>query len=522
VLGGELRQVALSTRELNPAALPARIWINEHLTYTHGYGVCVAPVNRISPEGLPEYFVKDIPPVSSVPELKVTRPEIYYGEMAARYVFVNTRAEEFDYPTGEENAYTSYKGSGGIRVGGLGGRLLFGLYFGEPKIVLSTDLVPESRVLIHRTVRERVAKIAPFLNWDADPYLVIRRDGTLTWMLDGYTATDRIPYSAPVRGVGNYIRNPVKATVDAYNGAVTLWAVDAEDPLLRTFESIFPHAFAPLDSMPEDLQEHMRYPQPLFAVQAQVYATYHMTDPQVFYNKEDLWRVARRGDGSSMTPYYTVMRLAGVGEKEEFILMLPFTPARKENMIAWMSARCDPPHYGKLLVYTFPKQRLVYGPQQIESRINQDTDISKELTLWNQQGSQVIRGNLLVVPVDSSLIYFQPLYLQAQGQAGLPELKRILVAFGDRIAMETTMAGALDDVFGAGASDRSLAAAEASTPEAATATGPPEGEAQAAERLRRAAELYSRAQQALRRGDLQEYARQIEELGRVLSEDSRR
>ena len=515
-LDGELRQVALSPRELNPAALPARIWINEHLTYTHGYGVCVAPVNRISPEGLPEYFVKDIPPVSSEPGLRITRPEIYYGELAAEYVFVNTSAQEFDYPTGAENAYTRYAGKGGIRLGGLGGRLLFALHYGEPKIVLSTDLVPDSRVLIHRTVLDRIGRIAPFLQWDDDPYLVIRADGRLTWMLDGYTTTNRIPYSAPTGRLGNYIRNSVKATVDAYNGTVRLWAVEPDDPLLRTFAKIFPGAFAPFDSMPADLQAHMRYPQRLFAVQAQVYATYHMTDPQIFYNKEDLWRVARRDDGSSMSPYYTVMKLAGVGDQEEYILMLPFTPSRKENMIAWMSARCDPPHYGKLLVYAFPKQRLVYGPQQIESRINQDTDISKELTLWNQQGSQVVRGNLLVVPVDSSLIYFQPLYLQAQGDAGLPELKRILVAFGDRISMQPTMSEALGQVFGAGSARAVDAlAANAGTPAATEPHRVTPSEDDAA-RLRRAAEIYERAQQALRRGDLQDYAREIEALGRVL------
>jgi len=527
-IAGELRQVALSPRELNPEALPARIWINEHLTYTHGYGVCVAPVNRISPEGLPEYFVKDIPPASSVPELEIRRPEIYYGELAAEYTFVGTRAREFDYPAGDENVYTTYEGDGGIRMGGFPGRLLFATRFGEPKILLSGDLTADSRILLHRRVQERVSKVAPFLTWERDPYLIVRSDGTLTWMIDAYTTTDRIPYAAGVRGLGNYIRNPVKATVDAYHGRVRLWAVDPSDPLLRCLDRIFPATFAPLDSMPEDLRSHMRYPEGMFSVQAHVYATYHMTDPQIFYNKEDLWRVAQResgpqSGGGTLSPYFTVMKLAGVGAQEEFILMLPFTPARKENMIAWMCARCDPPNYGKLLVYAFPKQRLVYGPRQIESRISQDTEISKELTLWNQQGSQVIRGNLLVVPVDSSIVYFQPLYLQAASEAAVPELKRILVAFGDRIAMETTMNGALARIFGAGAGGRggsaAVATARAGVPPRAGppgATGP--GSA-AAERLRRASEIYGRAQQALRRGDLHAYAREMEALGRVL-EDS--
>ena len=532
LIDGKLRQVALSPRELNPAGLPARIWINEHLTYTHGYGVCVAPVNRITSEGLPEYFVKDIPPVSSVPELQIRRPEIYYGELAAEYVIVGTRALEFDYPAGDENVYTTYKGRGGIALGGLGRRLLFALRFGEPKILLSTDFTADSRILLHRRVGERVSKVAPFLIWENDPYIIIRADGTLTWMIDGYTTTDRIPYSAPFEDVGNYMRNPVKATVDAYNGDVRLWAVDPEDPLLRSLARTFPGAFAPLDSMPADLRAHMRYPEGMFSVQAQVYGTYHMTDPQVFYNKEDVWRVAQRdagsgrgGGGATVSPYFTVMKLAGVGATEEFILMLPFTPSRKENMIAWMSARCDPDHYGKLLVYSFPKQRLVYGPQQIESRINQDTEIARDLTLWNQQGSKVIRGNLLVVPVDSSIVYFQPLYLQSSSQAGLPELKRILVAFGDRIAMEPTMDAALARIFGGGAGDRlESVAARRPDPAAAGAQGSPgtagaaSAGAGAAERLRRVSEIYGRAQQALRRGDLQEYAREMEALGRVLED----
>jgi uncharacterized membrane protein (UPF0182 family) len=517
VIDGELRQVALSARELNPAALPARIWINEHLTYTHGYGACVAPVNRISPEGLPEYFVQNIPPASSVPELEITRPEIYYGELAAEYAFVNTNAREFDYPSGEENVYTEYAGRGGIRVGGLFDRVVLAMHFGEPKIVLSTDIRPGSRLLIHRRVRERVARIATFLTWENDPYLVIRDDGTLVWMLDGYTTSDALPYAAAYGRLGNYIRNPVKATVDAYHGTVTLWNVAPDEPMARAYASIFPGVFASADSMPDDLRRHMRYPEGMFSVQAQIYATYHMDDPQVFYNKEDLWRLARRQSGrgdddGAVSPYFTIMKLAGIGDREEFILMLPFTPARKENMIAWMCARSDPPNYGRLLVYQFPKQRLVYGPQQIESRINQDTEIAKELTLWNQQGSQVLRGNLLVVPIDSSVVYFQPLYIEASSQASLPELKRILVAFGDRIAMESTMENALARVFGQadGAAPRAAAAAASTAAAGSTA---PEG---AAERLRQASDVYRRAQAALRRGDLVGYAREIERLGQVL------
>jgi uncharacterized membrane protein (UPF0182 family) len=507
MIGDLLRQVALSPRELNPAALPSRTWINEHLTYTHGYGLAVARVNEISPEGLPVYLTKDIPPVSSVPELEISRPEIYFGELAADYVFVKTRAKEFDYPSGDENVYTEYAGLGGITLGGMLRRLLFAIHFVEPKIILSNDIGPESRILINRTVRERITRVAPFLLWEGDPYMVVRENGSLVWMLDGYTVTDRIPYAAPLGGVGNYIRNPVKAVVDAYHGTIRFYVVDPSDALIRTYAGIFPDLFVPLGEMPEDLQAHMRYPEGLFAVQAQIYATYHMTDPQVFYNKEDLWKVANRADGGRVAPYFTITKLAGIGEKEEFILMLPFTPARKENMIAWMCARCDPPNYGRLLLFAFPKQRLIYGPQ-------------KELTLWNQQGSEVIRGNLLVIPVDSSLVYFQPLYLRASAERGLPELKRIVVAYANRIAMRTTMAEALTAVFGSEAVSRpAVAAGAGSEPEAGAALAPFEI---SEDWLSRATNHYERAQQALRRGDLQAYAREIEALGRVLEEANRR
>jgi uncharacterized membrane protein (UPF0182 family) len=512
-IGGQLKQVALSPRELNPAALPSRTWINEHLTYTHGYGLAVARVSDVSPEGLPVYMVKDIPPVSSVKELEVTEPQIYFGELGAEYTFVGTRSKEFDYPSGDENVYTEYDGDGGIPLGGFLGRLLFAIHFVETKIILSDDLSADSRILIHRRVRERIERVAPFLLWENDPYMIVRQDGSLAWMLDGYTVSDRVPYAFRLGSVGNYVRNPVKAVVDAYHGTIHIYVVDPDDALIRNYASIFPGMFTPLAEMPEDLRAHMRYPEWLFAVQAHVYATYHMTDPQVFYNKEDLWKVANRSDGGRVAPYYTVTKLAGIGEKEEFILMLPFTPARKENMIAWMCARCDPPNYGRLLLFAFPKQRLIYGPQQIESRINQDTEISKELTLWNQQGSEVIRGNLLVIPVDSSLVYFQPLYLRASAERGLPELKRIIVAYSNRIAMQSTMYDALAEVFGVGAVSRpAVAAVGTGEP------GPVSTTAQTDEWLVRAAERYDRAQQALRQGDLQAYAREIEALGRILEQ----
>lgn len=449
VIDGDYRQIMLSPRELSHESLPSRIWINERLTYTHGYGLCLGPVNRVTREGLPEFFVKDIPPVSSV-DLKVTRPEIYYGELANEYVITNTRAKEFDYPAGDQNIYMDYQGSGGINVGSFWRKLLFALRFKELKIPLSSEIVEGSRILIYRRVVERLKMATPFIFYDSDPYMVISRDGRLFWICDGYTVTRDYPYASPTAGVGNYVRNSVKATVDAYNGTMSFYISDEEDPIINTYRRIFDGVFKPLSEMPEDLRAHLRYPERLFSIQAAVYATYHMTDPQVFYNKEDLWRLPRRSVGGSeleMEPYYTIMKLAGLGESEEFILMIPFTPAKKDNMIAWMAARCDPPNYGQIIVYVFPKQRLIYGPQQIESRIDQDPEISQQLSLWNRAGSTVIRGSLLVIPIEESLIYVEPLYLSAAQAGGLPELKRVIVAYGNRIAMEETLERALARVF---------------------------------------------------------------------------
>lgn len=480
-LNGEYRQVMLSPRELSTAHLPSKLWINERLTYTHGYGLCLSPVNRVTPEGLPEFVIQDIPPISKV-DLKITRPEIYYGEIPNEYVFVNTKAKEFDYPSGEKNVYSVYQGQGGVRVGGFLRRWAFALRFGSLNIVLNQDITSDSRLLYYRKVLERLKKAAPLLAFDRDPYLVITAAGRLVWIADGYTTTWRYPYAQPTPGVGNYIRNAVKATVDAYDGRVIYYLCDPEDPIAQTYGKIFPGLLRPLEQMPPDVQAHLRYPVGLFTIQAQIYATYHVTDPQVFYNQEDLWHIpsdpragsngldvagdpslrpttmpgqrprARSSLGSApggmpMQPYYTIMRLPGE-PREEFILMIPFTPARKDNLRAWMCARNDFPTYGQLLVYDFPKAQLVYGPRQIEARIEQDPQISQLLTLWRQGGSEVVRGNLLIIPIEESLLYVAPLYLQAQ-QGQIPELKRVLVAFGDRIAMEETLDQALRAVFGA-------------------------------------------------------------------------
>ncbi len=447
-IGDSYRQVMLSARELSHEQLPSRIWINEHLVYTHGYGVVFSPVNQISKEGLPEFFVKDIPPVSDG-FVKVTRPEIYFGEVANDYVFVKTQAQELDYPAGDQNIYTTYEGEGGVPLRSFWRKLLYSARFATLRISLSNDITPESRILYYRKIQDRVQKLAPFLDFDEDPYLVVTPEGRIFWIIDGYTTSDRYPYSEPTEGVGNYIRNSVKTVVDAYNGTVDFYIADAGDPVVRAYANGFPGLFKPMEAMPEALRTHVRYPQDLFKVQARMYATYHMRDPQVFYNKEDLLSIPMRKVGEEeleMEPYYTIMRLPGE-DSEEFVLLLPFTPNNRDNMRAWLAARSDGTHYGKLLALNFPKARLVYGPKQVDARIDQDAFISQQLSLWGQRGSQVIRGSLLAIPIQDSLLYVQSLYLAAE-QGSLPELKRVVAVFGNRIAMRENLDDALRELFG--------------------------------------------------------------------------
>jgi uncharacterized membrane protein (UPF0182 family) len=506
---GSIRQVMLSPRELSHQHLPSRIWINEHLTYTHGYGVVFGPVNQVTPEGLPEFFIKDIPPVSTV-NIKVSRPEIYFGELSNDYVIVRTRSQELDYPAGDQNIYSTYKGDGGVPISSLWRKLIFSARYATFRILLSNDVTRESRIIYHRQIQERVNKIAPFITYDRDPYLVISQEGRLFWIIDAYTTTDRYPYSQPTRGVGNYIRNSVKAVVDAYQGTVSFYVSDPQDAIVGTYSRAFPGLFKPLDSMPEDLRRHIRYPQDLFGIQARIYATYHMQDPQVFYNKEDLLSIPRRtidGREQEMEPYYTIMRLPGEN-KEEFVLLLPFTPNNRDNMRAWLAARSDAPHYGKLTALDFPKAKLVYGPKQIDARINQDTFISQQLSLWNQQGSQVIRGSLLAIPIEKSLLYVQPLYLAASDKGSLPELKRVITVFGNQIAMEETLEQSLQRLF----SGRVVK--DAPQP-AATVTARTDG---GDNRAARALEYYTRAQEFLRQGNWAGYGEELKKLEGLLRE----
>ena len=441
-INGDYRQTLLSPRELLSSNLPNRTWINEHLTFTHGYGVALSPVNQVTPEGLPVLLIKDIPPQSSI-DLVVARPEIYFGELANDHVFVNTGTKEFDYPEGEKNVYKNYEGKGGFEVGSFFRKLVLAARFKALKIIFSEDINSESRVLMYRNITDRVQKVAPFLRLDNDPYLVIS-EGRLTWLYDAYTVSDHFPYSPKIPRFGNYVRNSVKISIDAYDGSMSFYIADELDPIIQTYENIFPDLFQDLSKMPEDLRSHIRYPSDLFMIQTHIYATYHMKRPQVFYNKEDQWEVPEI-DGDIMKPYYTIMKLPGE-DNEEYILMLPYTPRGKSNLSAWMVARSDGEQYGKLDVYTFPKQKLVFGPSQMVARINQDAEISRQISLWDQRGSSVIQGTLLVIPIEESLVYVRPLYLKADA-GKIPELKRVIVGYEDNIAMERTLEEALGKIF---------------------------------------------------------------------------
>ncbi|MGA7324913.1 MAG: UPF0182 family protein [Rhodomicrobium sp.] len=448
-LGGSYQQVMLSARELAPARLPpnAQTWVNLHLLFTHGNGVVMSPVTRKSREGLPILYLQDIPPVASGgPTL--SEPRIYFGQGADSYVIVKASTPEFDYPKGKDNVYATYEGGAGVGLSGTARRSLFAWYFNDPNILLTSYIKSESRILFRRNIRDRVHTIAPFLRLDRDPYAVIS-GGRLFWIQDAYTTSDWFPYAQPLpRGDANYIRNSVKIIIDAYNGSVDFYLADPADPVVATYRRIFPGLFKPFAAMPEDLQKHVRYPEDLFLIQAQLYRAYHMDTPEVFYNREDQWQFPRRPtgfDGAEMDPYYIIMRLPGETHAE-FFLMLPMVPSQRQNMIAWLAARCDQPDYGKLIVYEFPKDKLVYGPFQIEARINQNTEISQLISLWNQLGSRVIRGNLLAIPIENSILYVSPLYLRAEtGQ--LPELKRVIAAYGDRVVMEETLPAALAALF---------------------------------------------------------------------------
>jgi uncharacterized membrane protein (UPF0182 family) len=513
-INGQYRQVLLSPRELNTASLPTRNFINERLTFTHGMGLTLGPVNQVSQEGLPVLFVQDLPPSSNV-SLQVTRPQIYYGELSNDYVFVNTRQREFDYPLGDSSAFTEYAGTGGVRVSSLLRKLLFSLRFQSLDILLSEYITTESRILYYRNIRDRVTRALSFLSWDDDPYLVITEDGHLKWIFDAFTKGYRYPYSRQVADGANYVRNSVKVVLDAYDGNMRAYVSDPTDPVIQTYAKIFQGVFLPLEEMSQNLRAHIRYPQDLFELQTDLYTTYHMDEPDVFYHREDQWQIpvvsSREG---TRDPFlrHIVMKLPGESQ-EEFIFMTPFTPRGKDNLAAWMVARNDGDAYGQLVVYKFPRQSLVFGPTQIVNRMNQDTEISRQISLWDQRGSEVIRGNLLVIPIEESLIFVQAIYLRAEG-GRIPELKRVVVAYQNRVVMEETLGEGLARLFGGEVGTDSPRLGGAIPAE--SVTGDMDADVSVADLVNQLSEHYENAVAAQRTGDWATYGEELRRIGELV------
>lgn len=504
-LNGKYQQLSLAPRELDYSNLPQRNFINERLTYTHGMGAAVTPINQVTDEGLPFLYVKDLPPTSTQEKLNIERPAIYYGENQSDYVIANTESKEFHYPGRDGNVYEDYTGSGGVVLDSLMKKALMAVNFGSYRIFLNTDITDESRMLYNRNIEKRTEKALPFLSFDSDPYLIIA-DGELKWIRDAYTSTDHYPYSAEKDGV-NYMRNSVKVVVDAYNGDITAYVMDREDPLIRTYASIFPEIFRVAEEMPEAIRAHIRYPEDLFSKQTELHSEYHMDNAQDFYNKEDLWTFPRlmgtsRGEGVGPVMRRLIMKLPGE-DNEEFVLMLPYTPEGRDNMISWIAARSDGENYGELVNYRFPKDSLAYGPSQIVSRINQRTEISQQISLWDQSGSEVLQGNLYVIPIEESVLYVRPLYLRAR-DSRMPELKRVIVAHKESIAMEPTLDQALEAIFENGETSPS-------EPGEDEEDGPviqPE----IRELVEELDQLFQNSQQAQQQGNWSEYGNILEEL----------
>ena len=514
-INGKYTQVFLAPREIdiNLLSATAKTWINQHLKYTHGYGVVLSPVNSVTSEGQPELAIKNIPPVSNI-DIKVDRPEIYFGELTNHHIIVNTKEKEFDYPTGNDNAETIYAGTAGVSLRGFN-RILYSYYTKTMKLLLSGSITNESKVVLHRNIIDRVNKIAPFIRYDEDPYIVIN-EGRLFWIIDGYTTSTQYPYSTPTRMRGqslNYIRNSVKVVVDAYNGDVNFYISDQEDPVILTYDKIFPTLFKKLEEMPEGLKSHVRYPQDLFDLQTQVYSIYHMTNTSVFYNQEDVWYLAKEKYGETqqdVESQYMIMKLPGV-EKEELMLSVPYTPKALQNLTALLMVRNDIENYGELILYRMPKDRNIDGPMQIEAKIDSDTSISKELSLWGEGGSSVIRGNVLVIPIEESILYVEPLYIRGSSNSGqsLPLVKRVIVSYRDKVVMEETLREALEKLFG-----KDTATPPTEEPKEET---PVEEVDQTTKTLIEAAvKAYDNAKAASQAGNWSEYGRFINELEGIL------
>ncbi len=518
IVNGEMRHVLLSARELDPASLPTRTFVNEHLTFTHGMGLTLAASNEVTPQGLPVLWMKDLPPTSTITQ-QARVPQIYFGELARTWVMAPSRQREFDFPSaeGDEAEYSTYTGKAGVPLNAYWRRLAFAMRFGSINILLSSDLTDSTKIIFNQQVRTRAQLALPFLAFDGDPYLVVSDSGRLIWMLDAYTSTDRYPYSARAGDGVNYLRNSVKVSIDAYDGDLKAYLVDPSDPMINTLSRVYPGLLRPLDEMPADLRAHMRYPEDLFRAQTGLYATFHMTDAETFYHREDQWQIPAAQQGAVRSGYarHIVMRLPGEPDTE-YLMMRPFTPRQKDNLAAWMVARNDGDNYGKLISYRFPRQSLVFGPAQIANRINQDTEVSRQVSLWDQGGSEVIRGELLVIPIEAALLYVQPLYLRAQG-GKIPELKRVIVAHEGRVVMEETFEQALQLLFGEGSSAQSRAsggraAAAMTTAAPVRASGDETREAM----VRQAQQHYNRARAAQRADDWATYGTEMQRLGEVL------
>jgi uncharacterized protein len=525
-IGGSLRQVMLAVRELNVDKLPesSHNWINDKLIYTHGYGITMNPVNGFTPEGLPTLLLSNMPVQSTVPGISVSRPEVYFGEMTDTDVYVKTEQREFNYPEGQANNLTSYSGTGGIVMGGFLRRVLIAFDRGDlAKVPFSDDVNANSRMLMRRNIRDRVATLAPFLTFDQDPYVVIGEDGRLSWIIDAFTSSDSYPYSAHNNLAGqqvNYVRNSVKVVVDAYDGTATFYVFDSEDPIIAAWQKVFPGMFKKEAEMPSWMRKHVRYPELMLSLQAEIFGLYHMTNPEVFYNREDLWTVATQtgmADGGeqtsqAMVPNFVLMNLPGE-DGLEFVEILPFTPANRNNLIGWIAARSDGDHYGNAVVYNFPKTRLVDGPQQIEARIDQNAQLSGQLTLWNQQGSHVRRGSLLVIPCGKALLYAEPIYLQAQ-RSPMPELRLVVLALQDRLAYAPTFEGALASLFGSSSS--TLSAMEAPQQTAPVAGGAAQPAEDLSSLITQAGRDFSDYQRLTASGRLAEAGQKLDDLKRVL------
>ncbi len=509
MIEGSVRQVLVSAREMNSSLLAeqAQTWVNRHLVYTHGSGVVVAPSNEYDTRGLPRFVVGDIPPrvsstvASSSPDLEITQPRIYFGESTTDYVVVDTGRPEFDFPQGDENAFYTYEYDGGIPVGGFIRRLALAIRLGSSQVLFSEYITPRSRVLMHREVTDRLERLAPWLVYEDDPYPAIV-DGGIVWIVDAYTVSSRYPYSQRVDGGTNYIRNSVKCTVDAFTGEITFYAFDEADPVLASWRNVFPTLVTEGDRMPQQVRGHLRFPQGLFSAQAEVYRTYHMTNPTTFYNKEDQWELPGQRQGTPMEPFFVLLQLPGTSD-QHFYLMQPYTPRNRDNMIGWMAASSDPVNYGERTVYQFPKERVIFGPEQVSARIKQDSVISPQISLWSQRGSNVLFGKMQVIPINDAIVFIQPLFLQAE-QTAIPELTRVIVAYSDKVAMESTLEAALIKVFGDRPAEQTGTDGEPTQEQAATA--------QDADRL------YREAVEAQKQGDWATYGERIEELGRVLGE----